>query len=65
MRNDPTANIAIGNASREWKRMKRLALMIRNSRDPVWAERMSTLFTGIYRQLLTDPPEEGEEREAS
>jgi len=55
MRRDPTAEHAIGSVNREWKQMKELAIRIRDSRDPVWADRESRRFTGIYARLLTDP----------
>jgi hypothetical protein len=52
---DPTANAAIGAVNREWKQMVRLAIRMRN--DPALFEREKHRFLGIYRRLLTDPPE--------
>ncbi len=57
MRRDPTADWAIGSANREWERMRKLALRIRESNSPVWLDRESWRFTGIFRRLLTDPIE--------
>ncbi|MBR4458396.1 MAG: hypothetical protein IKS31_05505 [Clostridia bacterium] len=54
---DPTADRAIGNLTREWKRMTALAVRIRENPDTDWAERQSRLFVGIYSRLLTDPIE--------
>lgn len=53
-RSDPTANQALGNISREWNRMARLAERIR--RDPYsdWAMQQRRCFTGIYRCLLDE-----------
>ena len=55
---DPTAQRAVGNISREWNEMCRIAERIRENPYTEWAERQSCRFTGIYRRLLTDPPEE-------
>lgn len=51
---DPTANQALGNISREWNRMARLAKKIR--RDPYsdWAMQQRHRFTGIYKRLLDE-----------
>ncbi len=58
--NDPTANMAIGSVSREWKRMVRKAIALRKSnREPSPEERR--MFTGIYKNLLTEPLDELEE----
>lgn len=58
MANDPTANLAIGMVTREWKQMTRLAKRIRNARDLEWADRESQRFTGIFKRLLTETDEE-------
>ncbi len=50
---DKTAAMAIGNVSREWKRMVRLAYNMR-CRDNM-TDTQQQLFRGIYSRLLTDP----------
>ncbi len=54
---DPTAGQAIGSVTREWKRQARLAARIRRDPYSEWSKRQSRQFQGIYRRLLTDPPE--------
>jgi hypothetical protein len=45
--------------SKEWKKMARLALQIREGRgNPLWVEQNTSKFTGIFRRLLEDPIEE-------
>ncbi len=57
---DPTANMAIGSVSREWKRMVRKAIALRKyNREPTPEERR--MFTGIYEHLLSEPLDELEE----
>ena len=56
---NPTAEQAIGSMSKEWKKMARLALQIREGRgNPLWVEQNTSKFTGIFRRLLEDPIEE-------
>lgn len=51
---DPTANAAVGAVGREWKRMIRMALVLRRTnREP--SEKERSLFTGIYSRLLREP----------
>ncbi len=51
---DPTATVAIGSVNREWKRMVRRAISLRKTnREPTPEERR--MFTGIYKQLLSEP----------
>ena len=57
-RSDPTANQALGAIAREWSQMVRLASQIRKNPNTSWARRQSSRFTGIYKRLLTDPPDE-------
>ena len=54
---DPTGDRATGTVNREWNRMVRLAIRIRQNPQKMnpGAEHA---FTGIYRRLLTDPLEE-------
>ena len=54
---DPTTNVAIGAAGREWKKMVTLAVRLRTNPRPLTTEE-ERLFTGIYRRLLTDTLEE-------
>lgn len=57
--NNPTANNAIGAMQREWRRMARLAVQIREGRhDSLWVDENILKFTGIYKRLLDDPIEE-------
>ncbi len=50
---DPTANQAIGSVGREWKKMVRRAIAIRETnREPTPEERR--MFIGIYGQLLLE-----------
>lgn len=50
---DPTANAAVGAVGREWKRMVRMAIVLRRTnREP--SDREKSLFTGIYSRLLTE-----------
>ena len=56
-RSDPTANQALGAVNREWSRMVKLAVRIRENPYSEWARRESRRFTGIYRRLLTDTDE--------
>ena len=56
---DWTAETAVGNANKDWKRMATIALKIRENRcNPEWADEQIKTFTGIYKRLLTDPIEE-------
>ena len=56
---DHTAEEAVGAANKEWRKMARLALQIREGRcDPTWATEQETKFIGIYRRLLSDPVDE-------
>ena len=55
-RSDPTANQALGNISREWNRMARLAERIRGDPYSDWAMQQRRCFTGIYRRLLDEAP---------
>lgn len=50
---DPTANMAISAAQREWTRMVKLALRIRTGKAGGDTRRLEAGFIGIYRQLLT------------
>lgn len=55
---DRTAEEAIGAASKEWKQMAQLAIIVRNRRgSPSWIEKQEKKFTGIFQRLLTDPIE--------
>ncbi len=54
---DPTADIAIGSVSREWRRMAALAVRIRQNSQVLRPEAEKE-FIGIYQRLLTDPLEE-------
>lgn len=56
-RSDLTANQAIGSVNREWNKMVKLDIKIRESNYYEWAERESRRFTGIFKRLLTDPIE--------
>ena len=58
---DPTANAAIGAVSREWKQMVRKAILIRGTNRDLMPEE-KRLFTGVYRQFLTEPLNVLEER---
>lgn len=58
---DPTANAAIGAVNREMRQMVRRAVSIRKTNRKLTPEE-EQLFTGIYRQLLTESPEELEKR---
>ena len=55
---DPTADSAIGAADREWFRMVKLAIRIRTRPDPAKDFELIRSFTGIYRRLLDETPEE-------
>lgn len=56
---DHTCEKALGSAEREWRRMARLALTLRERNpDPAWAEEQESKFTGIFHRLLTDPIDE-------
>lgn len=56
---NPTAEQAIGSMNKEWTRMARLALQIREGRkNPSWIEENEKKFTGIFRRLLEDPIDE-------
>ena len=54
---DPTANQAIGNLTKEWNRMSRIADQIREDPYSEWADQQRLHFTGIFRRLLDDPTE--------
>ena len=55
---DPTADCAVSNATKEWKRMARMALRLRTGvNNPEWEKRVRSRFVGIYRRLLTDSME--------
>ena len=58
---DPTANAAIGAVNREMRQMVGRAISIRKTNRSLTPEE-KRLFTGIYRQLLTESPEELERR---
>lgn len=51
---DPTANQALGNISREWNRMAKLAERIRRNPYSDWAMQQRRRFTGIYKRLLDE-----------
>lgn len=56
---DKTADEAVGTVDKEWRYMANLALKIRQGRvNPIWAEKESARFTGIFKRLLTDPIDE-------
>ena len=55
---DPTANIAIGAADREWFRMVKLAIRIKTRPDPEKDFDLLQDFTGIYRRLLDETAED-------
>lgn len=53
---DPTANSAIGSVNREWEHMICLAYHIRtDSQVTGQIHDPQTVFSGIYRRLLSDP----------
>ena len=52
---DPTANLAIGSIHREWRRMLRLAVWLRENEADPRADQTRIRFTGIYRPLLKLP----------
>ncbi len=54
----PTAGAAIGAVTREWNRLVRLAIRIREHPNSDEARNKRGEFTGIFRRLLTDPIEE-------
>ena len=54
---DPTGDQAIGAVNREWNKMVKLAVRIRQNPQSQKPE-VERMFTGIYRRLLTDPLEE-------
>ena len=54
---DPTANAAIGEVNREWKRMVKYAISLRNANRELTPE-VRKMFTGIYEHLLTEPVNE-------
>ena len=54
---DPTANMAIGSADREWFRMVKLAIRIRTRPNPEKDFELLRDFTGIYRRLLDETTE--------
>ena len=54
---DPTANQAIGNLTKEWNRLSKIADRIREDPCSEWAEQQRLRFTGIFRRLLDDPKE--------
>lgn len=51
---DPTANQAIGNLTREWNKMARLAAEIRKDPYSDWSEQQRRRFNGIFRRLLDE-----------
>ena len=56
---DPTNDSAIGSVDKEWIQMAKLAVRIREGHcNPLWAEKQSKVFTGIFRRLMEDPIEE-------
>lgn len=56
---DPTCDEAVGAADKEWQRMVKLALQIREGRMRIEAEeKYASSFTGIFKRLLTDPIDE-------
>lgn len=61
-RSDPTANQALGNISREWNRMAKLAERIRRNPESDWAMQQRRRFTGIYRRLLDEALEQPDSR---
>ena len=56
---DKTFDEATGSVNKEWKRMAKLALTIREGRgNPIWLEEQEKKFTGIFKRLLEDPIDE-------
>ena len=54
---DPTANAAIGEVNREWKRMIKHAISLRKANQELTPE-TRRMFTGIYKHLLSEPVSE-------
>lgn len=54
---DPTANAAIGEVNREWKRLVKYAISLRKANRDLTPE-VRRMFTGIYEQLLSEPMDE-------
>ena len=56
---DHTSERAIGSVNDEWRRMAKLALIVRQrNASPIWLEQQEAKFTGIFKRLLEDPIEE-------
>ncbi len=51
---DPTANAAVGEANREWRRMVKFAISLRKDNREITPE-IRKQFTGIYERLLSEP----------
>ncbi len=55
---DPSAEQAVVKVNKEWVRMAKLAVAIREGYgDPLRLEPQRELFTGIFKRLLEDPIE--------
>ena len=52
---DPTADRAIGNLTKEWNRLAKIADKIRQDPYSDWSQAQRRLFTGIFKRLLDDP----------
>ena len=55
---DPTADAAIGAANKEWFQMVELALRMKRYPQCAKDAKLVRRFTGIYRRLLDELPEE-------
>ena len=55
---DPTANAAIGAADKEWFRLVKLALRIREQPSMGYNPKLMKQFKGIYQRLMEESPEE-------
>ena len=55
---DPTANAAIGAADKEWFRLVKLALRIREQPSMAHDPKLMKQFKGIYQRLMEESPEE-------
>ena len=52
---DPTAGAAVGAADREWFRLVKLAMRMREKPELAHDPKALGQFTGIYRRLLEEP----------